>query len=280
MRQTGTTPIIAWSRTFLATPDQAREARQFLAGILDGGPATDDAVLCLSELVTNACMHSDSHEPGGKYTVRAQLNDGTLKVEVSDSGGPWTWSDYPDEQHGRGLLIVAQLVQAWGRTGEAASGWTVWYEMAWPLPQQAQLLTADRAELDNGREPANSRPGPGTNHRWITPVDGQRLRGLRRQCGLTQVELARQAQVSAAAVARLERQIQAPCRSRTLVRLAAALGTDPAALMTSSCPRALTSAPGPSAGQFQDPDGLPLATGAAESLADSPESPAPSHPAP
>ena len=119
MRQTGTTPIVAWSRTFFATSDQVREARQFLTSILDGRPATDDAVLCLSELVTNACLHSHSHEPGGKYTVRAQLNDGTLKVEVSDSGGPWTWSDYPDERHGRGLLIVAQLAQAWGRTGGA-----------------------------------------------------------------------------------------------------------------------------------------------------------------
>ena len=37
-------------------------------------------------------------------------------------------------------------------------------------------------------------------------MDGHRLRELRRERGLTQVELARQAQVSAAAVARLERQ--------------------------------------------------------------------------
>jgi transcriptional regulator with XRE-family HTH domain/anti-sigma regulatory factor (Ser/Thr protein kinase) len=280
MRQSGTTPIVACSRTFLATPDQVREARQFLTGILDGGPATDDAVLCLSEIVSNACLHSDSHEPGGKYTVRVQLNDGTLKVEVSDSGGPWTWHDYPDEQHGRGLLIVAQLAQAWGRTGDAASGWTVWYEMARPLSQQAQPITADRAESENRREPTDSEPGPGRNHRWITSVDGQRLRGLRRQRGLTQVELARKAQVSAAAVARLERQIQASCRSRTLVRLAAVLGTDPAVLVTSACPRALTSVPGASAGQFQDPGGSPLAAGAAESLADSPQSPAPSRPAP
>jgi transcriptional regulator with XRE-family HTH domain len=68
--------------------------------------------------------------------------------------------------------------------------------------------------------------------RWTTAIDGQQLRQLRRQQGLTQVALARQAQVSAAAVARLERQIQTSCRSRTLVRLAAALGTEPAILMT------------------------------------------------
>ena len=73
MRETSTAPLIAWSRTFPATPEQAREARRFLAAILDGRPA-DDAILCLSELVTNACLHSRSHQPGGRLTVRVQLH--------------------------------------------------------------------------------------------------------------------------------------------------------------------------------------------------------------
>ena len=49
------TPAIAacvWSRAFPATPAQVREARQFLSGILDGCPVTDDAALCLSDLAT------------------------------------------------------------------------------------------------------------------------------------------------------------------------------------------------------------------------------------
>jgi hypothetical protein len=53
MRETSTAPLIGWSRSFPATPEQAGEARRFLAAILDGHPA-DDAILCLSELVTNA----------------------------------------------------------------------------------------------------------------------------------------------------------------------------------------------------------------------------------
>jgi hypothetical protein len=37
----------------------------------------------------------------------------------------------PDE-HGRGLLIVASLARAWGRSGDSERGWTVWFEMdAW-----------------------------------------------------------------------------------------------------------------------------------------------------
>ena len=72
MRETSTAPLIGWSRSFPATPEQAREARRFLAAILDGHPA-DDAILCLSELVTNATIHSQSHQPGGCLTVRVQL---------------------------------------------------------------------------------------------------------------------------------------------------------------------------------------------------------------
>jgi transcriptional regulator with XRE-family HTH domain len=68
--------------------------------------------------------------------------------------------------------------------------------------------------------------------RWTTAIDGQQLRQLRRQQGLTQVELARQAAVSPTVVTRAERRPRVSCRTRTLVRLAAALGTEPATLMT------------------------------------------------
>ena len=59
-------------------------------------------------------------------------------------------------------------------------------------------------------------------------LDGQRLRQLRRQRGLSQEGLADQAGLSVATVARLERQTSAPCRGRTLGRLARALGEHPA----------------------------------------------------
>jgi anti-sigma regulatory factor (Ser/Thr protein kinase) len=87
MRETSTAPLIRWSRSFPATPEQAGEARRFLAAILDGHPA-DDAILCLSELVTNVCLHSASAQNGGGLSVRVQLHGANLRVEVRDEGGP------------------------------------------------------------------------------------------------------------------------------------------------------------------------------------------------
>jgi anti-sigma regulatory factor (Ser/Thr protein kinase) len=118
----------AWSRTFPATPAQAREARGFLAGVLHGHPVTDDAVLCVSELVANAAIHSHSRRSGGHVTVRAELRGDRLRVEVTDEGGSWEWPLYPGERHGHGLSIVGQLARTWGRAGDSA-GWTVWFEL-------------------------------------------------------------------------------------------------------------------------------------------------------
>jgi anti-sigma regulatory factor (Ser/Thr protein kinase) len=129
MHQTATAPLLVWSRAFPAIPEQVREARQFLSAILDDGPAADDAILCLSELATNATVHSRSREPDGHFHVRVQLHGKHLRVEVSDQGGPWARPVNTYERNGRGLFIIGQLGSAWGRTGNDQTGWTIWFEM-------------------------------------------------------------------------------------------------------------------------------------------------------
>jgi transcriptional regulator with XRE-family HTH domain len=74
----------------------------------------------------------------------------------------------------------------------------------------------------------------GHAERWTAVVDGQRLRELRHQRALSQVELAKLAGVSVHTVSKLERQPASCCRSRTLARLAAALGESPAAITAST----------------------------------------------
>jgi len=128
MRELTTAPPLVWSHTFPADAAQIREARRFLAGILGDLPTADEAVLCLSELATNATLHSRSGN-GGHFTVRVELHGQHLRVAVQDQGGPWASPNSTDERHGRGLLIVSHLASTWGRDGHADVGWNVWFEM-------------------------------------------------------------------------------------------------------------------------------------------------------
>jgi serine/threonine-protein kinase RsbW len=115
---------------FPALAEQVGHARRFLAGILAGYPAADDAVLCLSELASNSVIHSASRQPGGTFTVRAAIYDGGgVRVEVEDQGGLWGPNSSENGQHGHGLHIVSELAGAWGITGDSATGRTVWFEL-------------------------------------------------------------------------------------------------------------------------------------------------------
>ena len=121
-------PVTA--RVFAGDAGQVRETRRFLAGVLDGCPAADDALLCVSELATNAVLHSRSGRPGGRFTVRATRQAGSVRVEVTDEGGPWRREREADGQSGRGLLIVGELASRWGRE-DGAGRRTVWFELDW-----------------------------------------------------------------------------------------------------------------------------------------------------
>ena len=121
-------PVIA--QVFAGDAGQVRAARRFLAGPLDGCPAADDALLCVSELATNAVLHSRSGRPGGRFTVRARRQAGSVRVEVTDEGGPWARERDGDGQSGRGLLIVSEVASRWGRD-EGGAGRTVWFEIDW-----------------------------------------------------------------------------------------------------------------------------------------------------
>jgi anti-sigma regulatory factor (Ser/Thr protein kinase) len=126
-----TSTPLTWSRSFPAAAAQAREARRFLAAVLDGAPAADAAAACLSELVNNAIEHSSSGRTGGTFTVTVQLGEGRLRVEVRDQGGPWKAACAENGEHGRGLLIVSHTAREWGRGGGSQNGWTVWFALDW-----------------------------------------------------------------------------------------------------------------------------------------------------
>ena len=121
-------------RSFRGSPDQVGEARRFLAQVLGDCPTARDAVACLSELVTNSVLYSNSRRPRGRFTVRACLRPAAgLRVEVEDEGGPWEHRPGHDDQRGRGLAIVEALSTDWSVSGDGTSR-TVWFEIGGDHP--------------------------------------------------------------------------------------------------------------------------------------------------
>jgi len=98
--------------TYPAEPRQVGVARAALAGWLglDGGPRADEAILVASEFATNAIVHSASRH-GGAFTVRAEVRQEYLRIEVEDAGGPWR--DGPrDDGRPHGFDVVAAIAGA------------------------------------------------------------------------------------------------------------------------------------------------------------------------
>jgi anti-sigma regulatory factor (Ser/Thr protein kinase) len=91
-----------------------------------GQEAAETAVLIISELVTNAVVHSGSSVIG----CALRLDSGSLYIEVTDQGTsrqePAVGEPAADAVSGRGLLLVSSLSKAWGVSPALPSGRTVW----------------------------------------------------------------------------------------------------------------------------------------------------------
>lgn len=127
-RELHASQVIEWELP--AEPSAAGHARELATGQLhhwglDALSFTTE--LIVSELVTNAVRYAD-----GPLQVRL-IRDRTLLCEVADTGhtSPHLRHSGEDDEGGRGLFIVAQLVQRWG-TRYTRSGKTIWTEQAFP----------------------------------------------------------------------------------------------------------------------------------------------------
>ena len=121
-----------FEQSYRGMAGQVRRVRADLAQIAAGCPVVDALVLLASELATNAILHSHSGRPDGTFTVRATLYSGDYAwVEVIDRGGPWI-EDKHDDEHGRGLSIVAAIAgdDNWGVEGDLASR-VAWFRLDW-----------------------------------------------------------------------------------------------------------------------------------------------------
>jgi anti-sigma regulatory factor (Ser/Thr protein kinase) len=101
------------------------------AGVFDS--AVRDAVLVISELLSNAILHAYPL-PGERLQVAWAVDGTEVEVAVSDGGSatvPHAEHPLPSSVSGRGLTIVEHLCLTWGvRTDEV--GLTVWAVLAAP----------------------------------------------------------------------------------------------------------------------------------------------------
>jgi anti-sigma regulatory factor (Ser/Thr protein kinase) len=109
-----------------AEPETVGRARRLVRDTLAGWgmlALADDLVMVVSEVDTNAVVHAKSsmalslHRQGP--SVRGQVTDHSTAWPTPLPAGP-------DEEHGRGLAIVAAYADRWGVT-PAPGGKTVWF---------------------------------------------------------------------------------------------------------------------------------------------------------
>ncbi|MGP3950421.1 ATP-binding protein [Streptomyces sp. 7N604] len=94
----------------------------------------ETAVLLLSELMTNARKHARV-SPGREISARCVLGDELLRIEVSDASDepPRPRDASPDDESGRGLVLLAALADEWGAHPRTRGiGKTVWFALKLP----------------------------------------------------------------------------------------------------------------------------------------------------
>ncbi|WP_425269792.1 SpoIIE family protein phosphatase [Kitasatospora cineracea] len=151
--------------TFEPVDRSAAAARGFVRDALLGWglpEVVDDAVVLVSELVTNAVVHA-----GTAAEVVCLREEDTVRIEVSDRhperGLPSfanvtmnseRYAD-PDGEGGRGLLMCSALSSSWG-VEYTAGRKTVWFRLA--LPEQSPGTRYALPSLPGGELPAADGP--------------------------------------------------------------------------------------------------------------------------
>jgi anti-sigma regulatory factor (Ser/Thr protein kinase) len=120
--------------TLPGLPESVREFRALARAASTTEYQAETAALCVSELVTNAIVHTRSGKPGGEVTVEieAARRPGELRISVIDNGPRWTEfgaAAEPGPSNGYGLGIVDAVAAEWGVMWAAGGGSCSWCEI-------------------------------------------------------------------------------------------------------------------------------------------------------
>lgn len=114
--------------TYPAVPGSVRLSRhaveRYMANCLRAESRVDSVYLAVSELATNAVIHSASANVG-TFTMRCELHFDFIWVEVEDAGGLWRVRDIRPDDYLHGLEIIDSLCDAWS-ADDIQSGRVVW----------------------------------------------------------------------------------------------------------------------------------------------------------
>jgi anti-sigma regulatory factor (Ser/Thr protein kinase) len=125
------TVLLPYAPASIAVARQRLAADLMAAGIFAG--AVGDAVLVVSELLSNAIRHARPL-PDSTVQVAWALDDDAVEVAVSDGGAttrPTHAQPTVSSLGGRGLDIVEYLARTWGVRSDGG-GLTVWAVLAAP----------------------------------------------------------------------------------------------------------------------------------------------------
>ena len=109
-------------------PGMARDGTLEVLGSLGLGHLAEDAILLVSELVSNAVRHTAGSGPS--LELRIAMAEARLRIEVLDCDPrpPQPRTPGALDESGRGFLLVEALADDWG-VSQTETGKSVWIEL-------------------------------------------------------------------------------------------------------------------------------------------------------
>ncbi|MFD7513905.1 ATP-binding protein [Streptomyces niveus] len=151
-----------------ADPAEVGRARRWArsrligSGMNDDEPLAETLILLISELVTNAVVHTGCPAVLRMLFGSGAAEAGTVRVEVADTSArpPCPRHAQGEDTNGRGLELVDGLADRWGWQPEG-SGKRIWCEVDRCEPGEGaeRPMTAPASERHDGREGRDDGPG-------------------------------------------------------------------------------------------------------------------------